>query len=109
MRCVLAELPETLDETYEQIQEEIPRVNQEHTHQLLQCLTVAVHPLRVQEPAEVLAIDLNAAGGMLEKQVARERENRWDCWLEVSKCASFPVSRYRTIHATLDIHTSARK
>ena len=45
-RRILAELPETLDETYERILLGIPRANQEHAHRLLQCLTVAIRPLK---------------------------------------------------------------
>jgi ankyrin repeat protein len=61
---ILAELPETLDETYERILREIPKTNRVHAHRLLQCLTVAVRPLEVEELAEVLAIDFDAAGGI---------------------------------------------
>ena len=64
MSRVLEELPETLDETYERILQEIPKANRVHSHRLLQCLTVAVRPLRVQELAEVLAVDFNAAKGI---------------------------------------------
>ena len=63
VRCILAELPESLDETYERILQQIPKSNQEHAHRLLQCLTVAIRPLRVEELAEVLAIDFSAPGG----------------------------------------------
>ena len=63
MRHVLGELPETLDETYERILQEIPKSNRMHAHRLLQCLTVAVRPLRVEELAEVLAVDFDATGG----------------------------------------------
>src|ERR1700761_3125496 len=64
VRHVLEELPETLDETYERILQEIPKANRVHAHRLLQCLTVAARPLRVQELAEVLAVDFSAAGGV---------------------------------------------
>ena len=64
MRTILNELPETLDETYERILQEIPKSNRLYTHRLLQCLTVAVRPLRVEELAEVLAIDFDSAGGI---------------------------------------------
>lgn len=64
VRRVLAELPETLDVTYDRILREIPKANREHAHRLLQCLTVTLRPLRVQELAEVLAVDFNAAGGV---------------------------------------------
>ena len=57
---MLEELPETLDETYERVLREIHKVNREHAHRLLQCLTVAVRPLRVAELTEILAIDFGA-------------------------------------------------
>ena len=64
MRRILGELPETLDETYERILQEIPKSNRTHTHRLLQCLTVAFRPLHVEELAEVIAVDFDAAGGV---------------------------------------------
>lgn len=64
MRRILAELPETLDETYERILLDIPKANQGHAHRLLQCLTVAIRPLKVDELAEVLAVDFSAAAGI---------------------------------------------
>ncbi|KAH9178025.1 hypothetical protein EDB89DRAFT_1299066 [Lactarius sanguifluus] len=60
---ILEQLPESLDETYERILREISRANRDHAYRLLQCLTVAVRPLRVEELAEVLAVDFNARGG----------------------------------------------
>ena len=57
---ILEELPETLDETYERVLKEINKANREHAHRLLQCLTVALRPLQVEELAEVLAIDFDA-------------------------------------------------
>ena len=57
---ILDELPETLDETYERVLREINKANREHARRLLQCLTVALRPLRVEELAEVLAIDFDA-------------------------------------------------
>ncbi len=62
VRRVLAELPETLDETYERILQEIPKSNRVHAHRLLQCLAVAIRPLRVEELAEILAVDFTAEG-----------------------------------------------
>jgi ankyrin repeat protein len=58
---MLEELPETLDETYERILRDINKANRDHAHRLLQCLTVAVRPLRVAELAEVLAIEFGIA------------------------------------------------
>jgi hypothetical protein len=62
VRRILDELPESLDETYERILREIRKPNQGHAHRLLQCLVVAVRPLRVEELAEVLAFDFNVGG-----------------------------------------------
>ncbi|KAH9996168.1 hypothetical protein BJV74DRAFT_295552 [Russula compacta] len=62
LRHILTELPETLDETYERILQEIPKANREYAHRLLQCLTVAVRPLYVEELAEVLAVDFSGPG-----------------------------------------------
>ncbi|KAF8494407.1 hypothetical protein F5888DRAFT_1926146 [Russula emetica] len=61
VRHMLKELPETLDETYERILKDINKANWDHAHRLLQCLTVAVRPLRVTELAEVLAVDFGTA------------------------------------------------
>ena len=60
LRGILEELPETLDETYERVLKEINKANREHACRLLQCLTVALRPLRAEELAEVLAIDFAA-------------------------------------------------
>jgi ankyrin repeat protein len=57
---ILEELPEMLDETYKQVLREINKANREHARRLLQCLTVALRPLRIEELAEVLAIDFDA-------------------------------------------------
>ena len=59
---MLEELPKSLDETYQRILKEINNANQKQAHQLLQCLVVAYRPLRVDELAEVLALDVNAEG-----------------------------------------------
>jgi len=64
VRRILAELPETLDATYERILQEIPKSNQVHAHRLLQCLTVAVRPLRVEELAEILTVDFDTSEGI---------------------------------------------
>jgi ankyrin repeat protein len=62
VRRILEELPDSLDETYERILREIGKPNQRHAHRLLQCLVVAVRPLRVEELAEMLAFDFNTGG-----------------------------------------------
>jgi len=54
-------LPETLDETYERILRGIYKAQKDDAHRLLQCLAVAVRPLRVEELAELLAFDFQAS------------------------------------------------
>jgi hypothetical protein len=53
-----------LDETYERVLREIKKPNQDHARRLLQCLVVAIRPLRVEELAEVLAVDFDDAEGI---------------------------------------------
>jgi hypothetical protein len=62
VRCILEELPESLDETYERILRKIRRPNQGHARRLLQCLVAAARPFRVEELAEVLAFDFGTEG-----------------------------------------------
>jgi hypothetical protein len=64
VRRILDELPESLDETYERILKEIKKPNRDHARRLLQCLVVAIRPLRVNELAEVLAVDFDNADGI---------------------------------------------
>jgi len=59
VRRTLRELPESLDETYERILKEIKKPNRGHARRVLQCLVVAIRPLRVAELAEVLAVDFD--------------------------------------------------
>jgi hypothetical protein len=53
-----------LDETYERVLREIKKPNRDHARRLLQCLIVAIRPLRVEELAEVLAVDFDDAEGI---------------------------------------------
>jgi ankyrin repeat protein len=64
VRHTLDELPESLDETYERILKEIKKPNRDHACRILQCLVVAIRPLRVEELAEVLAVDFDNAEGI---------------------------------------------
>ena len=61
IRRVLRELPASLDETYERMLREIMTVNPDQVYRLLQCITVSTRPLRVDELAEVLALDFDLA------------------------------------------------
>ncbi|KAH9062463.1 ankyrin repeat-containing domain protein [Lactarius vividus] len=58
----LNRLPETLDGTYERTLSDIPEEKWEHAHRLFQCLIASDRPLRVEELAEVLAIEFGAEG-----------------------------------------------
>ena len=59
LRRILEELPKSLDETYQRILTEINNANHKQAYQLLQCLAMAYRPLRVEELAEVLALDVD--------------------------------------------------
>ena len=63
IRHTLKELPESLDGTYERVLREIKKPNRDLAHRLLQCLVVAIRPLRVEELAEVLAVDFDDGDG----------------------------------------------
>ena len=75
VRRVLQELPASLDETYERVLSEILKANPDQAYRLLQCLTVATRPLRVDELAEILALDFD--GGQ-DEIPALKRDWRWD-------------------------------
>ncbi|KAF8265665.1 hypothetical protein EI94DRAFT_1735068 [Lactarius quietus] len=88
LRQFLNELPESLDETYDRILKGINKAQKNNAHRLLQCLTVASRPLRVEELAELLAFDFQASssGG-----IPKLREDwRWDDEEEavLSTCSS---------------------
>src|SRR5229473_1614971 len=88
VRHMLQELPDTLDETYERMLRDINKANRDHAHWLLQCLTVAVRPLRVAELAEVLAIDFGTAA--CEETSKLNLDWRWEDHEEavLSACSS---------------------
>ena len=70
----LHELPTSLDETYERLLKEITTTNQHHAYRLLLCLTVARRPLRVEELAELLALDFDGT----EAEIPELKEEwRW--------------------------------
>jgi len=64
----LDELPTTLDETYERMLEGIQKQKRSHAYRLFQCLVAAIRPLRVEELAEIFAIDFgpDAAPNLME-------------------------------------------
>src|ERR1700744_1286551 len=87
LRQYLNELPETLDETYERILKGINKAQKDNAHRLLQCLTVAVRPLLVEELAELLALDFQASTGGIP---TLKEDWRWDDQEEavLSTCSS---------------------
>ena len=88
LRQYIDELPETLDETYDRILRGISKAQKNNAHRLLQCLTVAVRPLLVEELAELLAFDFQASttGGI----PTFKEDWRWDDQEEaiLSTCSS---------------------
>ncbi|KAH9170950.1 hypothetical protein EDB89DRAFT_2243816 [Lactarius sanguifluus] len=67
IRQTLRELPETLDETYARVLRDINRAHRAHAHRMMQCLVVAIRPLCVEELAELLAFEFDAAQGGIPK------------------------------------------
>ena len=53
-----------MDETYERVLREIKKPNRDHARRLMQCLVVAIRPLRVEELAEILAVDFDDVEGV---------------------------------------------
>jgi len=82
----LNELPESLDETYERVLKEIKKPNRDHAHRLLQCLVVAIRPLRVDELAEVLAVDFDDPEGIAKLNPSWRWEDEEQALL--SSCSS---------------------
>ncbi|KAN0105778.1 hypothetical protein V8E52_010688 [Russula decolorans] len=60
----LDKLPKSLDDTYDRILKGIKEPNREDAHRLLQCVVAAIRPLRVEELAEVLAVDFDDEEGI---------------------------------------------
>jgi hypothetical protein len=75
VRRVLQELPTSLDETYERMLRDILKANPDQAYRLLQCLTVATRPLRVNELAEILALNFDDAKDGIP---ALNKDWRWD-------------------------------
>jgi hypothetical protein len=68
IRKALDELPITLDDTYERILQGIPKEKFQHARRLFQCIVAAFRPLRVEELAEIFAIEFgtNEATNLVE-------------------------------------------
>ena len=63
IRKALNDLPTSLDETYERALQGILKEKRQHAYHLFQCLVVAIRPLRVEELAEIFAIELDSHAG----------------------------------------------
>jgi hypothetical protein len=57
IRRALAELPETLDNTYARILQNIPKNHRKVAHAILQLLAVSFRPVTVEEVAVTSAVD----------------------------------------------------
>ena len=90
VKKVLRELPKSLDETYERVLAGIGMANRHQAHRLLQCLTVATRPLRVEELAEILALDF---GECKDGIPVLNKDWRWDDQQQavLSTCSSLIV------------------
>jgi hypothetical protein len=87
IRQTLDHLPDSLDDTYLHVLRQIPQANHAHAHRMLQCLLVAVRPLRVEELAEVLAFEFDEAqGGIPKYRGAWQLDNQTQAVL--STCSS---------------------
>ena len=89
----LNELPITLDETYERALKGIPKEKQQHAHRLFQCLVVAIRPLRVEELAELFAIEFDQDAGHNIKKGWRP-ENAEDAVLSACSALIAVIENY---------------
>ena len=84
----LEKLPESLDETYARILKNITKASRDLVIRLLECLSVAIRPMRVEELAEVLALDFDGPEGVPpELKDCRQLEDRKRDVLSI--CSSF--------------------
>jgi len=81
----LDDLPKSLDETYDRILLGIAEERQEFARRLFQCLSVSIRPFRVEELAEILAIQFDA-GELPHYDVSWRPENSEEAVL--SACSS---------------------
>src|SRR5258708_6238082 len=72
IRDALGDLPKGLEETYERILRGINHAREKDARRLLQCLAVAIRPLRVEELSDILAMKFDA--GQLTKYAANRRD-----------------------------------
>ena len=63
IRQALNTLPASLDETYERILQGIPMQKRTHAYRLFQCLIASIRPLKLEELAEIYAIQFDSEAG----------------------------------------------
>ena len=104
IRHTLEELPESLDETYERVLREIKKPNRDLAHRLVQCLVVAIRPLRVEELAEVLAVDFDDG----ERTAKLNPSWRWEDHEQalLSSCSSL-ISIVENVTVGSDVRSDA--
>src|SRR6266446_6570118 len=73
----LDDLPEDLDETYERTLRDIDKQKRKYAQRLFQCLSVSIRPLRVEELAEIFAVQLDATTPTLIAKDSRPRNMEW--------------------------------
>jgi hypothetical protein len=85
VRQLVNGLPDNLDETYERVLKGIPKRNRGHVRRLLQCMAVAIRPLRVDELVWILTFDCDGIVGVLDANSRSEDQER----KLISACPSF--------------------
>ena len=82
----LNEVLESLDKTYVRALKDIKAPNQHHARRLFHCLAAATRSLRVEELAEVLAVDLDDAEGIPKLKPDWRQEDKEEIML--THCSS---------------------
>jgi hypothetical protein len=73
----LDDLPEDLDETYERTLRNIDNQKRKYAKRLLQCLSVSVRPLRVEELADIFAVQFDVTSPRSFNKASRPRNAEW--------------------------------
>jgi len=82
-------LPEGLDETYERTLRDIDKPKRKYAQRLFQCLSVLIRPLRVEELAEIFAVQLDATAATLPARDLRPHSMEW---VVLSACSSLIIT-----------------
>src|SRR6266576_4766640 len=73
----LDDLPEDLDETYERTLRNIDNQKRKYAKRLFQCLSVSVRPLRVEELADIFAVQFDVTSPGSFNEASRPRNAEW--------------------------------